>query len=186
MEEKSPEAEILARAKEYDEEAIAQIYQKYRDMIYYYGLKVFKNPDDAEEVVAQTFERFMNFLPTIRGGSLKNWLALTARSVISLMLRDGERKFSRIDEIPEEMLVDLNPDTGMDENRLRLTRAREKLPKDYQEVLLLFYDYGYSAKEVAKKLRRSHQAVRLLLHRAREKLREILTKELGGKDEMEE
>ncbi len=182
MEENLSDAEILKKAKEYDEEAIASIYRKYRDIIYYYGLKVFKNPDDAEEVVSQTFERFMDFLPTIRSGSLKNWLVITARSVIRLMLKDTERKFPRIEEVPEEMIVGWNPDAE-ESNRLMLAAAREKLPADLKEVLLLFYDFGYSAKEIAKKLGKSYLAVRLLLYKAREKLREILTKMSGGEDE---
>ncbi len=174
--EKPSDEELLAKAKDYDEEAISKIYEKYHDYLFYYGLKVFKNEDDAEEVVAQTFERFLEFLPTIRGGSLKNWLVMTARSVISLISRDRERNFPRLEDPPEELFANPREES---EGVARIRLALSRLPKRYQAVLNLFYAEGYSVKEIAEKLKKKERDVYLLLYRAKKRLKKIL----GGSDE---
>lgn len=53
--------------------------------------------------------------------------------------------------------------------------ALEKLPPDYAKVLRLFDLEGKSGQEVAAEIGRSPGAVRMLLARARDRLRELLT-----------
>jgi RNA polymerase sigma-70 factor (subfamily 1) len=52
--------------------------------------------------------------------------------------------------------------------------ALRKLPSDYEQVLRLYELEGLTAPEVAKRMDRSHGAIRMLLARARECLGEIL------------
>ena len=51
------------------------------------------------------------------------------------------------------------------------------LPQDERNALYLFYYEGYSAKEIGKLLRRSENAVYILLSRARKRLRVIWEEE---------
>ena len=67
------------------------------------------------------------------------------------------------------------PDDGDD-----LAQAMAKLPRRYQDILLLRYDNGYSTRELAKMLGMSYAAVRKLLWRAKEALRESLPEGVIG------
>ena len=51
------------------------------------------------------------------------------------------------------------------------------LPADERNALYLFYYEGYSAKEIGKLLRRSENAIYILLSRARKRLRSIWEEE---------
>lgn len=65
-----------------------------------------------------------------------------------------------IDENPAEMLIKKT----QTENIWKLAR---NLKSDYYDVLWLRYVEEMSSKEIAKIMRKTHVAVRLLLHRAR-------------------
>ena len=58
-----------------------------------------------------------------------------------------------------------------EKKEIDLTPYLNKLPKKYNAVLYLFYYEGYSTKEMAKLLHIKENNVRVLLNRARNKLR---------------
>jgi RNA polymerase sigma-70 factor (ECF subfamily) len=55
-----------------------------------------------------------------------------------------------------------------------MAEAFDALPHDLREVLVLQVGEGLSGAEIAELLSISHGAVRVRLHRARQKLRELL------------
>ena len=61
-----------------------------------------------------------------------------------------------------------------DEARRLLDAALRQLPGDYERVLRLYDLEGHSGPEVARLIGRSHGAVKMLVARARELLRELL------------
>ncbi len=61
-----------------------------------------------------------------------------------------------------------------DEARRLLEAALRQLPTDYERVLRLYDLEGHSGPEVARLIGRSHGAVKMLVARARERLRELL------------
>ncbi len=63
---------------------------------------------------------------------------------------------------------------GRDEAKRLLEAALRQLPADYERVLRLYDLEGHSGPEVARLIGRSHGAVKMLIARARERLRELL------------
>ncbi|HWL92285.1 MAG TPA: sigma-70 family RNA polymerase sigma factor [Phycisphaerae bacterium] len=61
-----------------------------------------------------------------------------------------------------------------EELRQGVDAALKELPGDYEQALRLFELQGLTGEEVAKRMGRSHGAVRMLLARARERLAEVL------------
>src|SRR5262245_44922761 len=60
------------------------------------------------------------------------------------------------------------------EQHAGLDEALAKLPEEYARVLRLYYLEGLSGEEIAERMGRSHGAIRMLLARARTRLREVL------------
>lgn len=63
---------------------------------------------------------------------------------------------------------------AQDEAQHLLEAALRQLPADYERVLRLYDLEGHSGPEVARLIDRSHGAVKMLIARARERLRELL------------
>lgn len=76
-------------------------------------------------------------------------------------------KITELDEIPETE----------EYNREDLSFALDKLPKKYNAVLHLFYYEDLSVEEISEILKIKQANVRMLLTRARRKLKEIIEKE---------
>lgn len=152
---------------------------------------------DAADIVQITcieaFLRIRSFVPA-GPDSFRQWL----RRIGENNLRDAIRALERdkrpsphrqviatADDGSYHMLVDQLPGTAttvsraVQRNELRgvVEAALRQLPPDYEKALRLYELDGLSAQEVAKKLGRSHGAVRMLLARARDRLGELLGSE---------
>ena len=177
---------LLEKAKKGDEQAIAAIYNNYKHLIFNNALKVLKNYADAEDAVSMTFERFLISKHTIKTGPLGSWLTTTARNVCMDMLKDKSRDFGNIDDIVstklEKTISETNPYKDpaelyhLQKDKEDLLKILDILPKDYKTVLLFHYKDGYTCQEIADKLGRTENAVKLLLFKARRRVKEIIEK----------
>lgn len=161
---------------EHDKEKFEQLYLNYRDLMYYLAFQITKNQEDAEDAVQQAFLYAIENLEKIDDVSshrTKSFLTIIAEHKAIDLVRK-RRPVHEVSTMEQDIMVSL-PDDGDD-----LAQAMAKLPRRYQDILLLRYDNGYSAREVAKMLGMSYAAVRKLLWRAKEALRESLTEEVIG------
>lgn len=160
---------------ENDREKLEQLYFKYRSLMYYLAFQITKNQEDAEDAVHQAFIYLIENLEKVgpvSDGRTRSFLSIiTEHKAIDLV-----RKRRPVYELSaaEYKLSGYLPDDGDG-----LPQAMAKLPKRYQDILLLHYDNGYSVRELAKMLDMSYGAARKLLWRAKEALREILPKEVA-------
>lgn len=60
-----------------------------------------------------------------------------------------------------------------------IQHALAQLPTDYRIPLLLYSSYGFSVREIATTLELSESAVKVRLHRARERFRQLYTQEMS-------
>ena len=161
---------------EHDKGKFEQLYLKYRDLMYYLAFQITKNQEDAEDAVQQAFLYTLENLSKIDDVSshrTKSFLSIIAEHKAVDLVRK-RRTVYEVSTMEQNIVVSL-PDDGDD-----LAQAMAKLPRRYQDILLLRYDNGYSARELAKMLGMSYAAVRKLLWRAKEALRESLPKEVIG------
>ena len=160
---------------EKDREKFEQLYFKYRNLMYYLAFRITNNQEDAEDAVHQAFVYIIENLEKV--GPVSDSRTKSFLSVITEHKAvDLARKRRPVYELSaaENELAGYLPDDGDG-----LLQAMAKLPKRYQDILLLRYDNGYSARELAKMLDMSYGAARKLLWRSKEALREILSKEVA-------
>ncbi|MDA1001371.1 MAG: sigma-70 family RNA polymerase sigma factor [bacterium] len=169
---------FLERLRAGDEAAFEELIQIHQGPLYGFLLRMTGEPDDALDLVQETFIRALRSLSTFRGEStLKTWLH---RIAMNLFLNE-KRRPQRETVTPEELESQEpgfwdrltghvpEPDEVVESRQemARLEKAILKLPEEYRSVLLLRDREGHTAQEVAELLEISVAAVKSRLHRAR-------------------
>ena len=181
---------LLERARLGDRQAIEELLARHQAQVYRFGLRMCRNPEDAEDVLQETLLAMARGVRDFRGASsISTWLYTIARSFCIKKRRTS--KFAA--KAPHSLDTDVaaesarlaDPAKGPDEVLAgkQVERALEQtiraLEPMYREVLLLRDVKGLTAPEVAEVLGVSVQAVKSRLHRARLSVRAHVAPLLG-------
>jgi RNA polymerase sigma-70 factor (ECF subfamily) len=171
------EAALLKRAKEYDEEALEEIYDEYAPLIYGYIYRRVGDGMVAESLVGEVFVRMLDAIQAQRAWrtSFRGWLYRIAHNLIV----DHHRSEPDDPVLPlqeQEVRAEDNPDDALSEKaaRKRLLSAVRQLTPGQQQVLVLRFGEGLTARETAAVMEKSVSAVEALQHRGLASLRRIL------------
>lgn len=172
------EQNTLVRAKKFDLDALAAIYDRYSPGIYRYALRLIGDPDQAEECTAETFSRFLTTLK--HGGGPSDNLQAYLYRIAHNWITDFYRRSPPIVEL-DEMLVDDFSDTVKPvEEHLQSEEVRQALrhltPEQRQVIVLKFLE-GWDNESIAQVLEKQVTAVKALQYRALESLRRVLIAE---------
>ena len=140
-----------------------------------YVFRRIRRPEDAAEVVAETFATlWRRFDSCPHGDELRPWLFGVARRVAANQRR-GERRRTALGE---RLVEHFDPDAfdliEPAEETSELARAFSRLSESDRELLSLVAWEGLSRDELAVALGTSRAVVRLRLHRARKRLCDAL------------
>jgi RNA polymerase sigma-70 factor (ECF subfamily) len=196
--------ELLGRLRAGDEDAFMEIVMRYSPLMRRIALGYVRSPAVADEVVQEAWLGVLTGLGRFEGrASLKTWIlrivinqartraAREARSLpFSALAREEEDDGPAVDPsrfgpdggwkslpddwrtLPEERLLAA-------ETLAVVHKAADALPPRQREVFLLRDVEGWEPAEVAAALELSAGNERVLLHRARAKVRAALERELG-------
>ena len=168
--------DLLERARRFDRQALAEIYDRYSPGLYRYALHLLGNPDVAEECIAETFSRFLHVLKSGKGPQdyLQAYLFRVARNWIS----DLFRREKPVEELQEERWPDISQDpeasADLGFRHRRLSQAIRQLTPDQQQVILLKFGEGWENEDIARSLRKPIGAIKSLQHRALVRLQKLL------------
>ncbi len=194
--ESNPETSLSLEAlKKGDRHELARMVDVYSDKVYRLALKFTSNPQDAEDVLQETFIKAMRALPEFEGrSSLSTWLYRIAVNE-SLMLLRKQRPDLALETPAEEdeteegassnglILADwcCLPEEELlsEESRRFLDQAIQKLPATLRGVFILRDLEGLSIKETAELLGLTETNVKTRLLRARLFLRQQLSRYFG-------
>jgi RNA polymerase sigma-70 factor (ECF subfamily) len=182
----------LEALREGDRAEYAHLVEEYSPMIYRLGLKMLNNPQDAEDILQETFIKAYRHIGNFDGrSSISTWLYRIATNEALMLLRrkrpdaiSFEAPSSKETEPQEPLqIVDWcclpEQEYLTSEGRARLTEAMERLPTSMRVVFLLRDIEGLSTRETAEVLDISEMAVKTRLSRARLRLREDLSTYYG-------
>jgi RNA polymerase sigma-70 factor, ECF subfamily len=167
-------------------DAYRHLVKRYEGKIYNLALRMLRQPEDAEDVLQETFVSAYRALPNFKGDSqFGTWLYRIATNYALMKLRGKKPVFvslddQRDDDSPPVELTDFSADPLADvlddELRGKMEDAIGRLPADMRTVFLLRDVDGKSNSEVAEMLGLSVAAVKSRLHRTRQLLRKDLAK----------
>jgi RNA polymerase sigma-70 factor (ECF subfamily) len=174
------ETKLLRLAKQYDQQALVEIYDLYSPGLYKYAARLLNNPDLAEECVAESFSRLLSALRK-KGGPRKHLRAYLYR-IAHNWITDQYRM-----PIPHQTVDDIDqhadPSSSASQQvekgfeREKVRKAIMQLTPDQRQVVVLKFFEGWSNAEVAKSLNKPVGAVKSLQHRALESLRRTLSED---------
>lgn len=147
------------------------LYESTRPRILAYALRRMVSPEDAADVVAETFAiswRRLDVVPS--GDEALLWLYATCRRVIANDRRGEHRRSELTVRVGAQLRRAVNDRSEPGADALLAARALERLRDDDRELLMLVAWEGLSSAELAHVLECSPTAARIRLHRARARL----------------
>lgn len=163
------EADLVARAKARDASVWGLWHDQYYALIFRYAAARLRDPDEAEDVVAQVFLEALKSIDRYRyqGKPILAWFYGIAHHLVSRQLRQ-RGKTTGI-----EHAADLGSE-GFEEASVRsiaVQKALEQLKPEHREVLVLRFMLGLPTREVAQLMGRSETSTYSLQVRAALSLR---------------
>lgn len=179
------EGRWLDRARQYDAQALAEIYDRFAEPIYRYLYRYLGDAAQAEDLTSEVFLRLLHNINTSRGprDHLSGWLYRVAHN----LAMDWYRKHDRKEPLPLDLddgdsLIDLLPSdeelpadqVERQQTQEQVRAAIQKLTTEQQQVILLRFGEGLKITEVSHIMGKSTNAVKVLQHRAIRQLRKRL------------
>jgi RNA polymerase sigma-70 factor (ECF subfamily) len=171
-----------------DRNEFSRLVEAYYGMIYRLAIKMVGNPQDAEDILQETFIKAFRHLNDFDGrSSLSTWLYRVATNEALMFLRRKRPEQVSIDEPVDTAEGEMEPVQIVDwcclpeqellssEARLHLDRAIDVLSPSLRVVFVLRDIQGLSTLETSEVLNLSETAVKTRLSRARLRLREELS-----------
>lgn len=164
-----------------DMEAFESLYERHYRRVYSLCLRMVANVTEAEDLTQEVFIQLLRKLGSFRGESaFTTWLhRLTVNHVLMHFRKRGVRleKTTEEGEVPEQVEIGSDRPQSMPVvDRIALDSAIAQLPPGYRSVFVLHDVEGYEHEEVASLLGVSVGTSKSQLHKARMRLRELLTK----------
>lgn len=189
------EEALLAGLRRGDPDACTCFVKRFAPLVYARAFSLVGDADEAENVLQTTFIKACAALPEYTGaGSLRSWLYRIASNEGLMLLRQKRAQLD-LDEIgdlsSETSLSQLAPRWAVDpartvldgELRREIMQAITTLPDALRVVIVLRDIEHLSTEETARQLGISPAAVKVRLHRARLRLRELLARYVEAVEE---
>ena len=170
------EAELISNAKGGDKAAFSALVKMHKAYLFAVVFQLLKSKEDAEDVLQNAFIKIYQKLYTFKNqAKFSSWIyriaineALTYRRLFRLKL---EREQKMEEPVQEKNSLDK---IIQDDLKKEVQLALEQLTESEQMVIQLYYYKGQKVGEVAYICNKSISWVKVVLHRARKKLENII------------
>jgi RNA polymerase sigma factor (sigma-70 family) len=175
--------EIISRVLQGEQNAYAELVNRYQGYVFTLVLRMIKSREDAEEVAQDVFVKAYRSLSDFRGESkFSTWLYTITNTTCITFLR---KKKLDIHSLENEKVFEAadSKDSGlranMIEQKSRMNMVNEAiamLSPDDAGIITLFYKAEQNLDEIARILRIEGNTAKVRLHRARIRLKEKMEK----------
>lgn len=167
-----------------DSEAFGQLYDLYIEKIYRFVYFKIGSKEESEDITSEVFLKVWNYLISNDRKEISSFSGLVYKVARNCLI-----DFYRLKSYKQELVYNFETVIELEEHgeeskeilRVEINQEMEgllknirRLKQDYQEVLLLRYIEELSIREMAEILGMSGVGVRVTLHRATKKLKELV------------
>lgn len=168
-----------------EKDPLAQLYSRYAGEVYLYLFALCRSHATAEDLLQEVF---LKAFLSLDGGhpNLKAWLLLVAKNLCLNRMRQEARNQPVAEPAalaaygqggPPDAVLDT---VVLHERDRKLYAALLALPAQTRQLLVLHYFSGFTLAQAAGVLQISHANARVLAHRGRARLRELLEVQEDG------
>ena len=162
-------------------EAFEEIYHLHHKRVYSICFRMVRNASDAEDLTQQVFIQLFRNLHTFRGeSSFTTWLH---RMTVNQVLMHFRRRVVKTEKTTEDGSTPIRIVSGTENpsrmaliDRIALNQAIGQLPPGYRMVFILHDLEGFDHDEIGKILGCAVGTSKSQLHKARQRLRKLLTR----------
>jgi RNA polymerase sigma-70 factor (ECF subfamily) len=172
---------LVARA---DEEALAELYDRFGRVAYGLALRIVRDPALAEDAVQEGFLAVWRSAARFVAERAKasTWiLTLTHRRAVDLVRKEQPRRADPLDVAPHESGDDTQEEAWLRLRRARVQEALKQLPDKQREAIELAYYGGFTQSELADRLGEPLGTIKSRMFSGLSNLRDML-----AEDEIEE
>ena len=163
-----------------DMEKFEEIYHLHHKRVYSICFRMLQNAADAEDLTQQVFIQLFRKLHTFRGeSSFTTWLH---RMTVNQVLMHFRRRVVKTEKTTEDGSTPVRIVTGTENpgrmallDRIALNQAIGQLPVGYRLVFILHDVEGFEHEQIGKMLGCAVGTSKSQLHKARQRLRQLLT-----------
>ena len=170
--------EIARRLKLRDQNAMAELYDKYGGLVYSVILRAVTNQATAEDLLQETFLRIWNRIHTFdtERGRLEGWIVTIARNraidyLRSLRSQPGESSSTLEDLEHSGLFATRETEAERLTRRKAVGAALDRLNEEQREVLELTHFQGLTQTEIAARMNKPLGTVKSLVRSALKLLR---------------
>lgn len=170
------EEQLMQKVKTGDLDALAPLFEKYHVKLYNFFLGMIYNRDIAEDLTQDVFKRIIQYKHAYNElYSFKSWMYQIARNVMKNYFSDKRNRFA--DHESMENITDVSEvfvnETGMSGELEVLNRDLLKLNTEQRELIEWARFQGLTYPEISEITGNSVAALKVKMHRAVKKLREV-------------
>ena len=173
-------SELVRKSQLGDKAAFEQLVIRHQDLVFSLAYKLTGNREMANDVAQEAFIRAWKAIEKFRGDStFSTWIyRITVNTAWTLRKKAKKHNTLNIDDTYEPIVIDEKKDPELvainSDLSSVLINALDKIPIEQRIIVELKNIEGRSHKEIAEYLGISVTAAKVRLHRAHQKLRQIL------------
>lgn len=161
--------ELIQKAKKGDALALNELMERHKSVAYSIAFKYLKNKEDAEDVTQNAFILVLKSIKKFRNESkFSTWLY---KIVYRECLKVLKSKNQTVEYVPQ--FAKVAPQTEVQEEEVAIDELLTHLKPNEYTVISLFYLKEKSIKEISQITSFSQPNIKVMLHRARTKLKGI-------------
>ena len=168
---------LVARA---DEDALAELYDRFGRVAYGLALRIVRDPALAEDAVQEAFLAVWRSAARFvaKRAKASTWLlTLVHRRAVDVVRREEPRRAEPLDDAPHATGGDTEEEAWLRLRRARVQEALKRLPDKQREALELAYYGGFTQSELAGRLGEPIGTIKSRMFSGLANLRELLAAE---------
>ena len=174
----NPDSELLQKYLETGNlEILGELYNQYIHLVYGVCLKYLNSREESKDAVNKIFENLIVEIPKFEIQNFRSWLYVVTKNYCLMQLRKNKAEKKRFEKYSTDIFmesteilhpIDDAPESSLEKN---LKRCIEKLKKEQQECIHLFYYENKCYQEISDLLQLEQKKVKSYIQNGKRNLK---------------